>query len=415
MAKIALISIRYGEEINGGAEYHCRMLAERLAPTHEVHVLTTTLVDIYDRSKDFPSGISLLNQVHIHRFPAITIDAAKQKASSKASKLARKIRRAFYRTGLTSVFKTFPIWNYKVAQEIELLKNHSYYSEGLINYIQEQQADYDAFIFFTYENPLTVLGALSVPEKSILVPTAHMEGMLFRSINSQLFSQVKHIAFNTETEYEMCKPLFQRAMAPHSIVGVGVEIAAPEDWSTVLAQYPIEEPYLLYSGRITAVKTNQLFDYFIQFKEETGSPLQLVLTGDVQMPKVVHPDIHYLGYVSEAVKIALMQHSFAIVNSSKAESLSLLALEAMCLGQPVLANRQAEVMLEHERKSKGAVQCYGDYTSFKQLILSLQQHPEKRALIAEHGKAYVQEYYNWERIISKFETIIKSDYIGQYN
>ena len=43
MKKIAFIIVRYGENINGGAEVHCQMLAERLLPITKVEVLATTI------------------------------------------------------------------------------------------------------------------------------------------------------------------------------------------------------------------------------------------------------------------------------------------------------------------------------------------------------------------------------------
>ena len=46
--KVAFVVVRYGKNINGGAEYHCQMLAERLVSDYEVEVLTTlSLIHIW--------------------------------------------------------------------------------------------------------------------------------------------------------------------------------------------------------------------------------------------------------------------------------------------------------------------------------------------------------------------------------
>lgn len=407
MARIAMITIRYGEEINGGAEYHCRMLAERLANIHDITVLTTNTNKLDDTSSDFKIGESNLNGVKVYRFSTNKPQLKLAKQASKQSKTARKLRRMIYRAGLSSLlFKTFPIWNFKVDQEIELLRQHPFYSPSLLAHIEDNKEHYDAFVFFTYENPLTVLGSLIIPEKTILIPTAHMEGMLFRSINSLVFSKVRHIAFNTETEYQMCRTIFQQAMSPSSVVGIGVEIAEPVPFNYIKEKYQIKEPFLLYCGRITEVKINSFLDCFIKFRAETGLKVNLVLTGEVLIPKVEHPDISYIGYISESEKIALMKNSFAVVNPSKAESLSLLTLEALSLGKAVIANQEAEVMVEHEERSEGAVRCYADYASFKEILTDLLEHPLQLKDIEQKGKDYVGRNYNWDLIIRKFETIL---------
>ncbi len=45
MRRIAFVVQRYGEEIIGGADPHCRLLAERLLPWFDVEVLTTCEYD----------------------------------------------------------------------------------------------------------------------------------------------------------------------------------------------------------------------------------------------------------------------------------------------------------------------------------------------------------------------------------
>ncbi|WP_367332028.1 glycosyltransferase family 4 protein [Sphingobacterium multivorum] len=401
--KIGLITIRYGLDITGGAEFHCRMLAERLSAKHDVTVLTTTIKFLNKPAEDFTPGLEIIQGIPVTRFVT-----DKNSASEKKSKIARKIRRLIYRWGLAKpIFSLFPVWKFKVDDESTYLEGHPFYSSSLLNYIREFQHDFDKFIFFTYENPLTILGSLLVPQKSILIPTAHMESMLFRSINTLLFSKVNHIAFNTESEKEMCLEIFRNSLAKNTIVGIGVnqidDLAAA---AAISAKYQIKSPYLLYCGRITPVKINNFMAYFLKLKSEKQIDLQLVLTGENTMDVQQDPDIIYTGFVSEEEKKALMLQSFAIINPSLAESLSLLTLEALHLGKPVIGNKKCDVMVEHERKS-GAVFCYDSFHSLSSIITYLQDPNTDKNIIAAKAKEYVSKYYNWDLVLSKFEHIFK--------
>lgn len=65
--KIAFIVVRYGKDINGGAEYHCRMLAERLVNDYDVEVLTTCVKNYVTGDNEYPEGEEILNGVLVLR------------------------------------------------------------------------------------------------------------------------------------------------------------------------------------------------------------------------------------------------------------------------------------------------------------------------------------------------------------
>ena len=59
--KIAFIVVRYGLDVNGGAELHCRMLAERLVANYQVEVLTTCIHSYSNPTNDYPEGEETIN------------------------------------------------------------------------------------------------------------------------------------------------------------------------------------------------------------------------------------------------------------------------------------------------------------------------------------------------------------------
>ena len=67
--KLGFVVQRYGVEIAGGAEYHCRLVAELLRDHAEVDVFTTCALDYVEWKNHYPEGETILNGVRVRRFP----------------------------------------------------------------------------------------------------------------------------------------------------------------------------------------------------------------------------------------------------------------------------------------------------------------------------------------------------------
>src|SRR5438309_11235515 len=70
--RLLFVSQRYGHEVAGGAELHCRQFATALAARgHEVHALTSCAVSYLDWANHYPPGDSLLDGVSVHRLAVL--------------------------------------------------------------------------------------------------------------------------------------------------------------------------------------------------------------------------------------------------------------------------------------------------------------------------------------------------------
>jgi len=189
--KVAFIVQRYGTEILGGSEYHCRLIAERLAPRHAVEVLTTCAADYITWANEYPEGTDRIRGVTVRRF-----------ANAQTRDL--------------TAFNRYSEWiftnQHTRSDEMEWLRQQGPWCPALIEYLERHHQQYDILIFFTYLYAPTVLGIRVAPEKTILVPTAHDEPAIRLEIYKELFSTPAAIAYNTDVERRFLERQLERVL-----------------------------------------------------------------------------------------------------------------------------------------------------------------------------------------------------------
>ena len=159
-----------------------------------------------------------------------------------------------------------------------------------------------------------------------------------------------------------------------------------------------KSPYILYCGRIDPNKgCVELFDYFVRFKKQCPSDLRLVLAGKDDIPVPSHPDIDFRGFVSADEKFSLMAGATALAMPSARESFSIVTLEAMAQGAPVLASDKSAVIADHVITSEGGY-VYSDYQDFAEKLSKLTSDKEAARALGARGAEYVDARYKRSRV-----------------
>jgi glycosyltransferase involved in cell wall biosynthesis len=326
------------------------------------------------------------------------------------------------------------------------------WSPALLEYLKRHHRSYDALIFFTYLYAPTVLGLEIDPSRSILVPTAHDEPAIHLEIYKDIFRLPAAIAFNTDVKRNFLKTTFDIRVIAEETVGCGVDLMQGEGPSSSLGtgdasssvgtapgmaleggtlarddaqetahvdvfaqlktrgiafrrRHRLHGQFLLYGGRIDAGKgCEELLEYFTSYKEQ-GGDAALVLMGVklMQIPEV--PWVRFAGLLSERERLHALEAATIVVVPSPFESLSLLALEAMAVGTPVLCNGRSEVLVDHCTKSNAGL-YYTEREEFIEATNLLLDDERLRRAMGRNGKEYVKRNYRWDVILSKYDRLI---------
>ena len=417
--KLAFVVQRYGTEILGGAEYACRLLAERLVQRHEIEVLTTCARDYITWKNEYPEGSDRVRGVTVRRF-------------------------ANARTRDIAAFDRYSDWIYHHphdrSDEMEWLKQQGPWCPAIIDYLNRHHRQYDALVFFTYLYAPTVLGVSIDPGRSILVPAAHDEPPIHLGIYRELFSLPAGIAYYTEVERKFLTTHFSiRALAEETI-GCGVDLAPQpgrqledrgildgrdeaagqgEDGppaarvssplsargATFRRRHRLHGPFVLYGGRIDPGKgCEELIEYFSAYVD-AGGDASLVLMGVKLMPLPEEPFIRFAGLLSERERLQALEAATVVVVPSPYESLSLLALEAFSVGTPVLANARSDVLVDHCLRSNAGL-FYADRDEFVESLKLLLADRRLRSTMGRQGREYIRRNYRWDVVLGKFDRMV---------
>jgi len=385
--KIAFVVQRYGLEVSGGAEYHCRLLAEHLSQYLYVDVITTCAVDYISWENYYKPGVEILNSVRVVRFP---VDY---------------LRKRWIFGGLSKIIYNFP--HTRVIEEL-WMRAQGPYSSKLFEYIQNSRNNYSCFIFITYQYCTTYFGIKYVRDRSILVPTAEDTPQLRLKIFKDVFNAPQRIIYNTPEEKKLINQLFKNEHIKSDVIGIGISLPGKIEPENFRNKYNIKDRFILYIGRITVDKgCNELLEFFIKYNKDCKENLKLVLIGKAYMKIPGHKDIIHLGFLPEEDKFSALKSTELLVLPSRYESLSMVLLEAWCMGKPVLVNSECAVTKGQVERSKGGL-VYADYHDFKEKLNMLINNKRMSEELGKNGYNYYYRNYSWQDIERKYLEIISN-------
>lgn len=374
--KIAFIIQRCGFDVYGGAEALTLQAASHLSKYLEVDILTTKARDASTWENYYKKNVEKVNELTIRRF---SVDVNRD-------------------PNFVPLSQYLEFHNDDLNKGKEFLDANGPVCKDLIDFIKNSKEKYDLFIFVGYAYWQTLNGLQEIPDKSILLSTAHDEPWIYFKIYEEVFNLPRGYLFLTNAEKEFVHEKFVTKQKPYQIVGHGVEI----DIEPKKTKTNLPDKFLLYVGRISAGKGCQLLsDFFNKYIETHKSNLKLIMIGTLEHP-ISNCNATILENISDEEKFSIIKKSTIFIMPSQFESLNIACLEAWLFSKPVLVNEKSKVLKEHCIRGQCGL-FFQNYDEFSSCIDLLLNDENLATTLASNGFNYVSENYNWDITVKKYK------------
>ena len=379
--RLACVVHRFGADIAGGSEGHCRLIAEHLAASHDVTILTTCARDHITWRNEYAAGVSDAGPLHVRRFPV---------ARERSLHRFHDISEVVFSGGASP------------SEQEHWFRENGPETPELLEYLKTHRTDFDRILFWSFRYYQTFFGLPLVADRAVLVPTAEEDPVIRLGILDRFFSLPAGYLFLTPEEQALVQLHMSRPLPTSAVVGVGLDPAMP----TTAGSLGVSAPYVLYLGRVDPNKgCGTLLRYFLKGRQDANrswGAAPLVLAGPANMPIPDDPAVKPLGFVDHAVREALLAHASALVVPSPYESLSMALLEAWNHGVPALVNARCRVLKGQALRSDGALYYHND-DEFARGLEYLLGRPGAARQLGQQGLAYVEREYRWPNVMGKID------------
>jgi glycosyltransferase involved in cell wall biosynthesis len=415
--KFAFVTPRYGADVSSGAEHVCRLLAEQVSERHDVDVLTTCARDARTWKNEYTEGMDRVRGALVRRF-----SVSQPRDGAAFAQFSERLTASPHSRG----------------DELEWVRRAGPWSPGLIDHIKRHHRSYDALVFFSLCNPLTVHGVQIAPDRTVLFPHLQLQPSLRFSLFADVLSSVRGVGFLSSAERRLAHSYLRAAPQHDEVVGIGIDPSQEQSYprhqqdpaDTVVEDDAVAEtevseepaylagrgipfrrrhrlygPFAIYAGRVEPDNgCEEMLDYFDTFAAAEPDAT-LVLMG-VKMMKV--PDERYLrmpGVLPERERMIAYEAADVTIAPASDDLVAQPLLESLAVGTPVLASARNEAAVEHCRRANAGL-YYANREEFVEALRLITTDTRLRERLGENGRNYVRQNFRWDAVLGRFDRLI---------
>src|SRR5215213_7966456 len=199
--KLACVVHRFGADIAGGSEGHCRQIAQHLAAAHDVTIITTCAHDHITWRDHYSAGESRDGDLRVLRFPVAR---------------ERHMHRFLELNDLIAADRA------TVEEQEQWFRENGPDSPALLEHLRRHGGEFDRILFWSYRYADTYFGLPLVADRAVLVPTAEEDPLIRVDILDAFFARPQAFIYLTPEEQALVGAR-AAAGAPSTVVGSGLD------------------------------------------------------------------------------------------------------------------------------------------------------------------------------------------------